>query len=386
MRRRRAPVWRHRRQLISTASALAALGASAGVAAAQSAAGGGGTGVPDPPRLGDVGCIERCADIRTAAAGSLIELTGNHLDAVERVSFPARGGDRVGVEPRSAKAHRVVAKVPAGAKTGRPRVRDVYGSMDTAPRELRIVDPDEIPEGGDFRLRSAEASPRTAFFDGRAEPKLTYVFAGDGPTDIRVEVVNHDTGALVAASTQRDRKPFARNTFSWDGRNPAGRPAGGDFRFRVRAVSGGRAETTKDSRFSLHGFKFPLRARHDYGDGFGAGRDHMGQDVFARCGSPIVAARGGKVTFKDSHKAAGNYVVISGRSTNRDFFYAHLQSPASVHKGERVRTGEPIGRVGATGNAQGCHLHFELWAGAWQQGGEALASVTRALRSWDSWS
>lgn len=385
MRGRRAPAWRHRRQLISIAAAVAAL-ASTGVGAAQSAAGGGGTGVPDPPRVGDVSCIEKCAGIRTAAAGSLIELTGNHLDAVERVSFPSPGGDRVGVEPRSAKAHRVVARVPDGAKSGKPRVRDVYGRMDTAPNELKIVDPDQIPEGGDFRLRSAEASPRSAFFDGRAEPTLTYMFAGGGPTDLRVEVVNRDTGALVAAATQRNRKPFARNTFSWDGRTSSGQPAGGDFRFRVKALTGGRAETKKNARFSLHGFKFPVRARHQYGDGFGAGRNHQGQDVFARCGSPIVAARGGKVTFKDSHKAAGYYVVISGRSTNRDFMYAHLQRPASVREGERVRTGEPIGRVGATGNAQGCHLHFELWAGAWQQGGRPLAAVTRALRLWDGWS
>ena len=39
----------------------------------------------------------------------------------------------------------------------------------------------------------------------------------------------------------------------------------------------------------------------------------------------------------------------------------HLAEPSPFQPGDRVYTGQRIGAVGDTGNARGCHLHFELW-------------------------
>lgn len=121
---------------------------------------------------------------------------------------------------------------------------------------------------------------------------------------------------------------------------------------------------------------FPIRGKHDLGqsetNNFGGGRGHQGQDLFARCGTPLVAARGGTVKFKATQARAGNYVVIA-TPTGEDMAYMHLQAPASVDKGDRVATGAPIGRVGNTGRASGCHLHFELWTPpGWQSGGKPV--------------
>jgi murein DD-endopeptidase MepM/ murein hydrolase activator NlpD len=67
--------------------------------------------------------------------------------------------------------------------------------------------------------------------------------------------------------------------------------------------------------------------------------------------------------------------------------YAHLQKRSPLTEGARVRTGQPIGRVGDTGNASGCHLHFEIWsAPGWYEGGDAMPSVGRNLKLWDTWS
>jgi murein DD-endopeptidase MepM/ murein hydrolase activator NlpD len=132
------------------------------------------------------------------------------------------------------------------------------------------------------------------------------------------------------------------------------------------------------------GHIFPVKGPHTYGDGLGAGRNHMGQDLMADCGQRVRAARGGRVRVRDYQAGgAGNYVVINGRGTDRDYVYMHLRRRASVREGERVETGQGIGRVGTTGSSTACHLHFELWAApGWYRGGQVL-DPTPPLRRWD---
>lgn len=134
-------------------------------------------------------------------------------------------------------------------------------------------------------------------------------------------------------------------------------------------------------------FTFPIEGRHTYGDGFGAGRNHQGQDVFAKCGKDLVAVRNGKVQSVDYHSSAGNYIVIDVEGSGRDYTYMHLKKKAIVRKGSKVRMGQKIGEVGETGNASGCHLHFEKWsAPGYYEGGRALSSVTKSLKAWDKYS
>jgi murein DD-endopeptidase MepM/ murein hydrolase activator NlpD len=64
----------------------------------------------------------------------------------------------------------------------------------------------------------------------------------------------------------------------------------------------------------------------------------------------------------------------------------HLQAPSPLKPGQPVAAGQPIGNVGETGNAQGCHLHFELWsAPGWYDGGKPFDPLP-SLQAWDSWS
>ena len=63
--------------------------------------------------------------------------------------------------------------------------------------------------------------------------------------------------------------------------------------------------------------------------------------------------------------------------------YKDLLAPMPLHTGERVRTGQTVGRVGRTGNARtvGCMLHFEVWPSGWLHGspGDPLPALLR----WD---
>ncbi len=255
-------------------------------------------------------------------------------------------------------------------------------------RKLKIVGADQIPDAGEFRLTSAEATPRRTYYDGARAPSVSFLFEGGAPTDVRIEVIDRGTREVVDTWVEEAAEPNTRNTAKWDGRTADGAVAeNGDYRFAIAGVAGGGPETTADARFAFHRFRFPLDARHEYGDGFGAGRGHEGQDVFAKCGSGLRAARGGRVQVNDTHPAAGNFLVIDGKGTKLDFIYAHLQQRSPLAERRRVRTGRLIGRVGDTGNASGCHLHFEVWsAPGWYEGGEALASVGSLLKTWDGWS
>ena len=128
---------------------------------------------------------------------------------------------------------------------------------------------------------------------------------------------------------------------------------------------------------------FPVRGRHSYGDGLGAGRNHQGQDILAKCGKRVLAAQPGRVEFRDSDGGAGNYVVIDGRRGVADTVYMHLRGRAKVRRGERVRVGDLIGRVGSTGSASACHLHFEMWSSpGWSKGGKPIAPKPY-LKRWD---
>jgi murein DD-endopeptidase MepM/ murein hydrolase activator NlpD len=130
---------------------------------------------------------------------------------------------------------------------------------------------------------------------------------------------------------------------------------------------------------------FPVRGPHTYGDGFGAqrsGHKHQGQDILAACGLPIVSAVAGRVQYRAYQSAAGNYAVIDSAGSNVDMAYMHMVKPAIVQQGQAVAAGQQIGNVGQTGDATGCHLHFEYWVGDWWGGGAPIDPLPY-LKQWD---
>lgn len=89
-------------------------------------------------------------------------------------------------------------------------------------------------------------------------------------------------------------------------------------------------------------------------------RAHTGVDFAAPQGTRVIASADGYVVAAGNRGGYGNAVEIRhGGSVTT--LYAHLSGFAKgIRAGSRVRQGEPVGYVGATGFATGPHLHYEF--------------------------
>lgn len=255
-------------------------------------------------------------------------------------------------------------------------------------REARSMRRMMARRGSDEATPPADApvADRRAYLGANRGATLDVEVAQPGP--VNVEVVRADDGQVVDVVTQ-EAGATGTHRLSWDGILDTGPAPETIYFMRLAGESRARAAATESERFSFHHHKFPVRGRHDYGESgarFGAGRhghSHQGQDVFAACGTNLVAAQGGTVTFAGYHSAAGHYIVIRGAGSGEDYAYMHLQQASPFKTGDAVTTGRSIGRVGDSGNARGCHLHFELWsAPGWYEGGDPYDPYEK-LRAWD---
>jgi len=104
----------------------------------------------------------------------------------------------------------------------------------------------------------------------------------------------------------------------------------------------------------------PLTAPLDVGDGLGAARGHEGVDLFGPIGTELVAVSDGEVIETGSDGGRGNYVSIYSPSLSDTYNYFHMNEPAFVAIGEKVRAGQVVGHLGCTGSCYGAHLHFEV--------------------------
>lgn len=87
-------------------------------------------------------------------------------------------------------------------------------------------------------------------------------------------------------------------------------------------------------------------------------RPHNGIDYAASTGTPVMSSGDGKVIASSYSSLNGNYIFVQ-HGERYVTKYLHL-SKKNVRKGDRVKQGQVIGRVGATGRVTGPHLHYEF--------------------------
>ena len=393
-------------------AALALALACAPLGAASAGASGGAAYTPLPVISG-VKCASLCSGKTRVQAGGTVLITGKRLRAVRTVTFHGsqrtkRDNVNVRVRPTSTRSLRV--RVPLNAASGPLSVwksrtvgsepsRPVAILPPPPPERSATLKPSRGPrDPGAPRLETGVSTSK-AFFAG-TNVKFSYRVNDDELVPVKIELVHVADGLVVRTWRPDPVEPNTVHTIRWSGKAARGlRASAGRYVFRLTAQDSGgataRSSSSSNSQrdaFDFYGHIFPIRGRHNYGGAgarFGSGRaghSHQGQDVFARCGTKMVAARAGTVKFNQYHSAAGYYLVVDGYKSDYDYVYMHLQERSPFKPGDKLRTGQMIGRVGDTGNASGCHLHYEMWGKpGWYRGGSPVDPF-RFLKSWDAWS
>jgi murein DD-endopeptidase MepM/ murein hydrolase activator NlpD len=379
--------------LVAAATSIAATGGSGGVVVAPAA----------PPQLLEGRCADMpqhpCMDRRLVEPGGSVVLRGRRLSDVTAVVFYGQRGpsDDVSSPVTAPQASSVRTTVPPNVHDGPLAVQTSTGKRSRRWTGLMIEEAEAPlapqPPGPGPSIGTAVSTPSKVFYGGLKKPVFAYQVGGGHALDVNVNIVRVSDGAVVRTWSDAQSAPGVAHKIIWDGTVGGRVQPQGQYAFRVGSPGAvASSSSPQNGTFAFYDHMFPVRGKHEFGDGaarFGAGRtghSHQGQDVFASCGTPLVAARAGKVLYKGYHALAGYYLVIAGSGTGQDYLYAHLRQPALVSKGERVYTGQPIGEVGETGNAVGCHLHFEIWSGpGWYKGGHPIDPLSELMR-WDHFS
>ena len=110
---------------------------------------------------------------------------------------------------------------------------------------------------------------------------------------------------------------------------------------------------------TFKGYVWPAKGVFTSGYGMRWGRMHRGIDIAAPIGTPIIAAADGKVITAGWNSGGYGNLVKLQHFDGSITLYAH-NSKILVRRGQLVKQGQQIAKMGSTGFSTGPHLHFEI--------------------------
>ena len=128
-------------------------------------------------------------------------------------------------------------------------------------------------------------------------------------------------------------------------------------------------DTGEKGQVSQDGWSYPTdKSKTTVSSGFGMrdGTRHNGIDLAGPLGTPIFAAREGTVIAAGPAEGFGNWIVLRHEVEGKrvDTVYGHMAANGVlVKRGDTVKAGQMIGKIGNEGQSTGPHLHFEVWPG-----------------------
>ncbi|RSN50716.1 peptidase [Streptomyces sp. WAC 04229] len=285
---------------------------------------------------------------------SIRPVRGRHRVAKQRGGL-ARSSTVLGVG--------VIAAVGAGgmasAQTGKPPVSI---SMPDLPNVGSLISDEEPqPEGSSTPLSgigvtTAADTAEGADSAGAGESLRARIMAQAEQQQAQVE-----TKAAAEAAAAAEKK--AAEAAAKAEKEAEAKAAAAKKKAEEEAAKKAEAERLAKlaKQFTLPTSSYTISSTFGQAGAYWSSGHHTGLDFAAPTGTLLKAVHSGTITSAGWDGSYG-YKTVLTLDDGTEVWYAH-QSSISVSVGQEVTTGDVIGRVGATGNVTGAHLHMEVHPG-----------------------
>lgn len=223
----------------------------------------------------------------------------------------------------------------------------------------------------DEKKGDKQSGPRFHIVGSAVHIRLSAAVGGL-PAGSQIEIARVDAGVrsgVIVAVPGNSAKAAsnAGGAKASNGRGSTGSPKPGETTL-PRKETGVRG-TVSGATGNMQGYAFPVLGESNYTDTWGAARAstgrHVGTDIFATEGTPIIAITDGTLD-RVGWNSVGGYRFWLFDAYGNGFYHAHLSAFAPLAQdGATVKAGDVIGFIGHTGDAQGTpdHIHFEVHPG-----------------------
>jgi murein DD-endopeptidase MepM/ murein hydrolase activator NlpD len=126
-----------------------------------------------------------------------------------------------------------------------------------------------------------------------------------------------------------------------------------------KILGAGACETIVEGAIGSGVFVWPADARSISGYDYYPNANHLGIDIEGEEGQPVYTADSGVVVYSGWNDWGYGYLIVVNHGNGWQTLYAHLGA-IFVSCGQSVWQGDVIAAIGASGNASGSHLHFEM--------------------------
>ncbi|ALC28583.1 MULTISPECIES: M23 family metallopeptidase [Streptomyces] len=289
---------------------------------------------------------------------------------------PVRGKHRVAKQRGLARSSTVlgvgvIAAVGAGGMATAQSKPPVSISLPDSIAD-NLPDAKSLPGVGAFMSDEAEAAPVTAA--PLTTAGITTAEAEQGSTDageaLRARILQQaeqqqaaaDAEAKAAEEKAAAEKAAAEAKKQQDEAEAKAKAKAAAEKKAAEEAAAKKAEEERLAKlrasYTLPASGYTITSTYGQSGAMWSSGQHTGTDFAGAAGSPLKAVHSGTITSAGWSGSYG-YRTVLQLEDGTEIWYAH-QSSIDVSVGQKVSTGDTIGRMGATGNVTGVHLHLEV--------------------------